>query len=144
MNPIVEKIRRTKDEKAAGFIRIFVGMIFLMTGLMKLFVPMAREAWLSQLTQSGLPFSTITYWVFPFAEIATAVILFTGFLTRIGSLVVMGSMLSATYVHIAVHDPTLFPFQPSEPIVPLIVFLMGAFVLWRGGGAWSLDLKTLK
>ena len=142
MNSIVEKFRRTKDEKTVGVIRIFVGSIFLMTGLMKLFVPMARNAWSGQLTQANIPFSTFNFWFFPFAEILTALLLIFGFLSRIGGLVVVGSMIVATYVHLVIDDPALFPFQPNEPILPLIVFVMGFYIQWRGGGSWSIDLKS--
>ena len=59
-------------------------------------------------------------------------------------MVVMGVMLVATYVHLAVDDPSLFPLQPSEPIIPLVVIAMSVYVLLRGAGAWSLDLKATR
>ena len=54
----------------------------------------------------------------------------------------IGIMIVATYVHVVVDDPSLFPLQPSEPIIPALVMLGSAFVLWRGGGSWSKDLKS--
>jgi hypothetical protein len=60
----------------------------------------------------------------------------------LASLVVIGIMLVATYVHLVVDDPSLFPLQPSEPIIPIIVIAMASYVLWKGGGSWSRDLKA--
>ena len=58
------------------------------------------------------------------------------------ALVVFGMMLVAIYVHLVVDDHSLFPLQPSEPIIPLIVIAMGAYILWRGAGALSSDLRA--
>jgi uncharacterized membrane protein YphA (DoxX/SURF4 family) len=67
-----------------------------------------------------------------------------GAFARLGGLIVIGMMTVATYVHIVVDGPTVFPLQPSEPIIPLVVVAMSGYVLWRGGGAWSLDLRASK
>jgi hypothetical protein len=53
-------------------------------------------------------------------------------------------MVVATYVHLVVDDPSLFPLQPREPFIPLIVIVCCAYLLWRGAGAWSLDLKDTR
>ena len=64
-----------------------------------------------------------------------------GFYVRPASLVVIGIMLVASNVHLVVHDPAFFPLQPAKPIIPGVVIVMSLFLLWRGAGAWSLDLK---
>ena len=69
-------------------------------------------------------------------------ILAVGFLDRPGGVVVIGIMIVATYVHSVVDNPSLFPLQPKEPIIPLIVIVMSIFILWRGAGAWSMDWKA--
>ena len=51
-------------------------------------------------------------------------------------------MIVATHVHLVVHDPSLFPLQPEAPIFPLPAIAFNAYVLWRGGGAWSVDLQS--
>jgi len=51
-------------------------------------------------------------------------------------------MVVATYVHVVVDDPSLFPLQPSAPVIPLVIIAMCAYLLWRGAGAWSLDLRA--
>ena len=138
----LENLRKTSDDRLAGGFRFMLAVLFLMTGLMKLLVPMLAEAWSGQLLAANLPLYSLVRWSVPFVEIALGFVLGVGFLARPAVLVVMGIMLPATYVHLVVDDPTLFPLQPSEPIVPLIMIAMGAYVLWRGAGAWSLDLRA--
>ncbi len=49
-------LRRTADDKLSGTIRILLGILFLMTGAMKLMVPTLAEAWSGQLIAAELPF----------------------------------------------------------------------------------------
>jgi hypothetical protein len=56
--------------------------------------------------------------------------------------VVINMMLVATYVHLVVDNPDLFPLQPEEPIIPLVSIAVAAYIVWCGGGAWSMDLKS--
>jgi uncharacterized membrane protein YphA (DoxX/SURF4 family) len=136
-------IQKTKFDRLGGVIRILLGVLFVMTGLMKLLVPMLAEAWSGQLLEAGLPFYTLTRWSVPFVEAGTGVVLLLGVFARLASLVIMGIMVVATYVHIIVNDPSLFPLQPNEPIIPVVVMVMAVYVIWRGAGAWSRDLRTV-
>jgi putative oxidoreductase len=126
----------------AGVIRLFLAVLFLMTGVMKLVVPMLADAFSGQLLAAGLPFYTLSRWTVPFLEVFLGVILAIGLFVRPAAVVVMGIMGVATYVHLVVDDPSLFPLQPSEPIIPLVVIVMSAYLLLRGGGAWSRDLRV--
>ncbi len=139
-----ENIRNTSDDKAAGVIRLLLAMIFVMTGVMKLVVPMLGEAWSGQLLAANIPFYSLTRWTMPFVEIGVGVALTVGLYARLASVIVMGIMVVATYVHLVIDDPTLFPLQPSEPVIPLIVLLMSAYIVWRGAGAWSADLRAME
>ncbi len=138
----LDDIRKTSDNKLAGSIRILLAVLFLMTGAMKLLIPMLADAWSGQLLAANLPLYSITRWTVPFLEMLIGVVLATGGFVRPAVVVVMGIMVVATYVHLVVDDPSLFPLQPSEPIIPLIVIVMSVYVLWRGAGAWSLDLRA--
>ena len=140
---IPERIRNTSDDKLAGVVRLLLAIVFVMTGVMKLAVPMLGEAWSGQLLAANVPFYTLTRWTMPFVEIGVGVALTVGTYARVASVIVMGIMVAATYVHVVVDDPTLFPLQPSEPIIPLIVLLMSAYIVWRGAGAWSVDLRAM-
>jgi len=138
----VDDLRRTTDDRLGGVIRILLGVLFLMTGVMKLAVPMLAEAWSGQLIAAELPFYTLSRWAVPFMEMAVGILLFVGTYARASAAVVTGIMVVATYVHLKVDDPTLFPLQPSEPIIPAVVVALAAYVLWRGAGAWSRDLRA--
>ncbi len=140
---IPENIRNTSDDKVAGVVRLLLAMIFVMTGVMKLVVPILGQAWSDQLLAANLPFYSLTRWTVPFVEIGVGVALTVGLYARLASVIVMGIMVAATYVHLVVDDPTLFPLQPSEPIIPLIVLVMSAYIVWRGAGTWSADLRTM-
>jgi len=139
---MLDRVRKTTDNKLAGSIRLLLAVMFLMTGAMKLLVPMLADAWSGQLLAANLPLYSITRWTVPFVEIALGIVLAMGILGRVAVVVVVGIMVVATYVHVVVDDPSMFPLQPSEPIIPLIVIAMCAYILWRGAGAWSIDLKT--
>lgn len=138
----VDLIRNTTHDKLAGVLRLLLAMVFLMTGVMKLVVPVLAEAWSGQLLAANLPFYTLSRWSVPFVEIAVGAALAVGAFARVASVVVMAIMVVATYVHVVVDDPSLFPLQPSEPVIPVVVMAVSAFIIWRGAGAWSMDLRA--
>ena len=138
----IDAFRVTSDDRLAGGIRLMLAIIFLMTGPMKLLVPQLGEAFAGQLTAAQLPLPGLSMLIIPWLELLLGIVLLIGFHTRAASIVVMGIMLVATYVHFVVGDPALFPLQPSAPIIPIAVILMNLYILWRGAGAWSLDLKA--
>ena len=138
---ILGGLRRTADDKLGGTIRVFLGVLFVMTGVMKLVVPALADAFAGQLLAAELPFYTLSRWSVPFVEIAVGALLLVGTYARVVGIVVVGLMCVATYVHLVVDDPSLFPLQPSEPIIPTVVVVLTGYVLWRGAGAWSSDLR---
>ena len=121
---------------------MLLGILFLSTGAMKVFVPVLREAFSGQLRGAAIPFHSLNMWFVPLAEIGVGMALIVGFYSRLAGLVAMVMMAVATYVHQVVHDPGLFPLQPEAPVIPLIAMALCATVLWKGGGAWSLDLRS--
>jgi uncharacterized membrane protein YphA (DoxX/SURF4 family) len=127
-----------------GVLRLLLGGLFVMTGLMKLLVPVLGEAFSGQLLAANIPFYTFNIWFVPVAEVVVGVFLLLGLFARIGSLVTINMMLVATYVHLVVDNPNLFPLQPEEPIIPLAAIAVAAYIVWRGGGAWSIDLRALE
>ena len=121
---------------------MILGVLFVMTGAMKLVVPVLADAWSGQLLAANLPFYTLTRWTVPFVEMALGGMLLAGLFARLASGAVIGIMTVATYTHLVVDDPTLFPLQPREPIIPIVVIALSLLVLWKGAGAWSMDLKA--
>ena len=140
----ISTMQMTANDKSAGAIRLALAVIFLMTGPMKLLVPQLAEAWSGQLIAAQLPFYEVSRWSVPFLELFLGVVLAIGILVRPAALAVFGIMVVATYVHVVVEDPSLFPLQPSAPVIPVMVMLATAYVLWRGGGSWSRDLKMVR
>ena len=138
----LHELRQTRPEKPVAIIRLILGSLFVLTGLMKFLVPALAKAWSAQLLAADLPLYTLTRWTVPFVEIAVGIVLLVGLLARPAGVVVMAIMAVATYVHVIVDDSALFPLQPSEPVVPVLVIVLSAYVTWRGAGAWSLDLKS--
>jgi uncharacterized membrane protein YphA (DoxX/SURF4 family) len=139
---ILAWLRKTRPDKLAGILRVVLGSLFIMTGIMKLVVPMLADAWSGQLLAANLPFYTLSRWTVPFVEVGVGVVLVVGAFARLAGVVVMGIMVVATYVHVVVNDPSLFPLQLNEPVVPIVVMIMTAYVVWRGAGSWSQDLKA--
>jgi uncharacterized membrane protein YphA (DoxX/SURF4 family) len=137
-----ERVRSTQSDGVARGIRIVLGALFVMTGVMKLVVPMLAAAWAGQLAAANIPLPELNRWVVPFIEMGVGVALLVGFYTRIATLLVLNIMAVATYVHLVVHDPALFPLQPAEPIIPAVVMILSVYVLVKGGGSRSLDLRA--
>ena len=135
-------LRSTTDDKLAGGIRLMLAVIFLMSGPMKVLVPSLAEAWAGQLIAAQIPFAELSRVTVPFVELFLGVALAVGILVRPAAVIVINVMLVATYVHVVVDDPSLFPLQPAEPIIPVMVIIGSLYLLWRGGGAWSRDLKA--
>ena len=138
----LQSIRRTRDDRVAAWIRIALGVLFVMTGVMKLVIPSLGAAFAGQLAGADIPFQELNRWAVPFIEVGVGGALLIGFYTRIVTLIVFGIMIVGTYVHLVVDDPSLFPLQPEEPIIPIAVMILSIYVLLRGGGSGSSDLRA--
>ena len=138
----MNNLQQTSPNKFVGIIRILVGIIFVMTGLMKLFMDDYSEAWSIQLIEAEIPLYTFNYWFVPVLETILGLFLFLGYCSRISALIVLPIMLVAIYVHLTVTDPGAFPSQPQEPYMPIVIILMALVIIIKGAGSWSLDLKS--
>lgn len=137
------KLRKTTPGTFTAINRLMLGVMFMMTGFMKLALPAYGHAWSIQLHEAAFPFYDLVYTGVPLLELLIGVLLVLGFYARIGALVVIPVMLVAIYVHLTVTDPGAFPSQPQAPIVPVMALLMALVVLVRGSGSWSMDLKPV-
>ena len=138
----LQSIRRTRDDRVAAWIRIALGVLFVMTGVMKLVVPSLGAAFAGQLAGANIPLQELNRWVVPFIEVGIGGALLIGFYTRIATLIVFSIMIVGTYVHLVVDDPSLFPLQPEQPIIPVAVMIISIYLLLRGGGSGSSDLRA--
>jgi uncharacterized membrane protein YphA (DoxX/SURF4 family) len=109
---------------------------------MKFAVPELRAAFSGQLVDAGLPLHATSMWLVPAAEMGLGVLFLLGLLVRFASLGGLVLMAAATYVHVVVDDPALFPLQPELPIVPVVAAALCLYLLRIGAGSWSLDLRS--
>ena len=103
----LQTIRKTKDDQIATAVRIALGLLFVMTGVMKLAVPALGAAFAGQLAAGNIPFAEIQRWVVPFIEVGVGGALLAGYYTRLATLLVLNIMVVAIYVHMMVDDPAL-------------------------------------
>jgi len=138
---MIDRLRKTSRDKTAGILRILLGVLFFVAGILKVVVPNLGQAFSRQLIAAGVPLHGFVLFAFPIVEAVLGVLLVFGLHSRLSAAAAAGSMIVATYVHIVVEDPALFPLQPVEPVGPLMLLVMAIYVLWKGGGAWSTDLR---
>ena len=104
-------LRKTCEDKLAGFLRLFSGLLFFMAGILKLVVPTLGEAYSGQLTAANIPFYAASLYAVPVFEMVLGVMLLFGLHSRVSAAMAAIIMLVATYVHIVADDPSLFPLQ---------------------------------
>ena len=138
---MLDKLRNTSRDRVGGALRILVGFVFIMAGILKVLVPALGQAFSGQLVAAGIPLHGLVLYTFPIVETVLGFLLLIGLHTRISATLAAASMVVATYVHIIIDDPSLFPLQPVEPIGPLVLLAMLIYILIRGAGAWSIDLR---
>ncbi|MFH4966507.1 DoxX family protein [Gaetbulibacter sp. M235] len=136
----MKKVKQITINELVGVVRILLGIIFMMTGIMKLTLPDYGAAWSIQLVEAKIPFYTVTYYFVPLFEIFLGLFLFLGYHSRLSALMVLPIMFVAIYVHLTVTNPGAFPSQPQEPYMPIAVIMMALIILRKGSGRWSLDL----
>ena len=134
----------TSDSRVVAGARIMAGIIVLSTGIMKYTVPMLWDAWSRQLIGADLPLYSLTLWTAPAVEIVLGIALVLGIHARLAAMAVSGLMVAATYVHLTLSDPTVFPLQPHLPIAPLMILAMALVVVVKGAGPLSVDRASGK
>ncbi len=136
-----DQLRKTSNDKLAGVLRLLVGLVLFMAGVLKMVVPTLGEAFAGQLVVANIPFYVLSLYVFPIVETVLGITLLFGLHARLSAVVAAVIMVVATYVHLAVDDPSLFPLQPIEPVGPLMLLAALLYILWKGAGSWSMDLS---
>lgn len=139
-----DQLRKTSNDKLAGVLRLLLGFVFFMAGILKVVVPYLGEAFSGQLVVASIPFHGFNLYTFPVVEMVLGITLFFGFHARLSAMIAAVTMVVATYVHVAVDDPSLFPLQPVEPIGPLLLLVMLLYLIVKGAGAWSIDFRELR
>ena len=138
---MLNNMRKTTNDKLGGVLRILLGTVFFLAGLLKIVVPTLGEAFSGQLLAAHIPFRGLVLFTFPIVEMLIGILLLVGLHARVTAALAGLSMIVATYVHVTVENPALFPLQPVEPVGPLVLLILLLYTLLRGAGAWSFDLK---
>ena len=136
-----DQLRKTSNDKLAGVLRLLLGCVFFMAGVLKMVVPTLGDAFAGQLVAANIPFYGLSLYAFPIVETVLGITLLFGFHARLSAVVAAVTMVVAVYVHLVVDDPALFPLQPVEPVGPLVLLVALLYVLWKGAGSWSMDLS---
>jgi len=138
-----DQLRKTSADKPAGMLRLLLGFVFFMAGILKIVVPILGAAFAGQLVAANIPFFGLSLYAVPVVETVIGITLIFGFHVRLSAAFAVIIMIVATYVHLAVDDPSLFPLQPVEPVGPVALLLALVYILWKGGGSWSIDLREV-
>lgn len=117
--------------KHIKIIRWILGMIFLMTGVMKIAFSQFGNAFSIQLAEAAIPFPEIMFWTVPLLEVGIGVSLLLNYRSVLALFAIIPIMLVAIYVHVVVSNPEAFPAQPQWPIVPMVILGLVVYVLAR-------------
>lgn len=133
------RVRATEPFRHLLLPRIVAGAPLLGIGLAHVFV---AEAPMRPLVEAaGFPFAAVTSPVAVAVEIVAGLSLLLGLWARIGGILAIPTMLGALYAH-AVIDVWPNGADNEPPLVlPIVVMVGAAYVLWRGAGRWSFDQR---
>ncbi len=120
--------------------RLLLASIFLVSGIAKV---TDSSGTIAHMTKAGIPAAEALVWFAAFAELAGAVSLITGFLTRLGAIALMVFLVAATLLF---HD--FWNYSGAERLPQMVNFLKNvglggglALVVAYGPGRYSLDHK---
>ena len=118
-------------------LRLIGGVPLLLIGLAHIFVEGSEMRPLVE--AMGLPFAGVLAPLAVAAEIVAGASMVLGWWARAGALIAIPTMAVAFIAHLVID---VWP-GPNEPptALPLVILACAAYVLWRGGGRWSLDAR---
>lgn len=143
----------TDSSATTPIIRLMIGAIFLTEGIQKFIYPVTRGA--GRFEEMGFPGPEFFAPLVGGFEVIGGLLILMGLATRLGALITFAIMLVAIIV---TKIPILFgeafgPFEvrelstygfwsmAHEMRTDFAMFLGSIFLMIRGGGHWSLDLK---
>lgn len=132
----MKQITQTSNLKSVALARILISLPLLLIGGQHLvglapLEPILRGA--------GIPFPELNAIVAPFVQLLAGALLIAGYFARLGAVLTVPTMAMALYTHL-VHD---WAGEPSIAL-PIALMALSAFVLWKGAGSWSFDLRCQK
>ena len=151
---MLRKILHTDQSKTTLIIRLMVGAVFLSEGIQKFIYPAVRGA--GRFENIGFPAPEFFGTFVGIFEIICGILLFAGLLTRgaaIAMLINMTIAIIVTKIPIAfgesfgpfvLRDLNNYGFwsMADEMRTDFAMWLGSLFLLIKGGGKWSVDLKS--
>ncbi|HEY5826685.1 MAG TPA: DoxX family protein [Cyclobacteriaceae bacterium] len=121
--------------KGVAVIRIIVGALLIYHG-QEVFNPELMKGYAEWDTFKG-PTANLMVYAGKSSELIAGLLLFSGFLTRIGALITIGTLSYITFF--IGHGKFWYEDQH-----PFLFVLLGLFFLFTGPGAWSMDEYVFK
>jgi uncharacterized membrane protein YphA (DoxX/SURF4 family) len=138
----MHKLLQTLPLPAIGFIRLAVGCVFLSEGIQKFLFPL--ELGSGRFAKIGIPFPEFLGPLVGVFEITCGVLVLLGLLTRLAAiplLVIMVVAISAT--KLAQLPEVGFWETAHGARTDFAILLCTLFLLFTGGGKWSVDETLL-
>lgn len=135
----VQRVRATGPHRHLILPRVVAGVPLLGIGLAHVVVPDAPMRPLVE--AAGFPFPAILSPLAVAAEIVAGFSLLAGLWARVGAFLAIPTMLGAIYAHLVIDAWPNGPGSGPPDLLPVVVALCAAYVLWRGAGRWSLDRR---
>jgi len=121
--------------KGLAFVRIITGALLIYHG-QEVFNPELMKSYAEWDTFKG-PGANLVVYVGKSSEFIAGLLLFSGFLTRIGALITIGTLSYITFF--IGHGKFWYEDQH-----PFLFVLLGLLFLFTGPGAWSVDEYVFK
>jgi uncharacterized membrane protein YphA (DoxX/SURF4 family) len=138
-----QKIINSDHSKTTILIRLMVGSIFLSEGIQKFLFPAIRGA--GRFEKIGLPSPGFLGSLVGVFEIVCGALILIGLLTRLASiptLIIMLVAITSTKSEVLANDGFWVMMHGSR--TDWAMLLGSLFLLFKGGGFWSIDYKVMK
>ena len=135
---MIQKIIQTDDSKTTIIIRLIVGIVFLSEGIQKFLFPILRGA--GRFEKIGLPYPDFFGSIVGTFEILCGILILIGLFTRLASiptLIIMIVAIATTKVEVLAIDGFWQMMHGSR--TDWAMFLGSLFLIFKGGGKWSVD-----
>ncbi|HEY5550286.1 MAG TPA: DoxX family protein [Opitutaceae bacterium] len=139
MKTILRKVETTTAEPAFLLIRVMVGAVFLSEGIQKFLFPASVGA--GRFAKIGLPAPETLAAITGSFEIVCGLCVLLGLYVRAAVVPLLTIMAVASFTtKLPILQNQGFWSMAHEGRTDFAMILGSLFLLWRGAGAWSLDL----
>ena len=124
----IGEIINVEDNAFANAARQIMGLFLIGLAIATFFVPDFRVQFIAQLNAANLPLVRFSLFVIPALEGVAGVLLLSGALVRVASLVSMLVMGLVTYLELLATAPELFPHQFGLPLITIVGLVLSVFL----------------